>query len=99
AVTPEHDLLLICLHYEVYGKALSHALPHDWIDTTHPAGALLNRFLAEFEHDSWPGPLQLDPLLETDAEKSLVASLLFAPPQIEDPKKVAMEGLQNIRHR
>ncbi len=99
AVTPEHDLLLICLHYDAYGKPLSHTLPHDWIDTTHPAGALLNRFLAEFEHDSWPGPLQLDPLLETDQEKALVASLLFAPPQIEDPKKVALEGLQNIRLR
>ncbi len=30
--TPEHDLLLLCLHFESLGKPLSAALPHDWID-------------------------------------------------------------------
>jgi DNA primase len=98
-IPPEHDLLLVCLHFEDLGKPLSHALPHDWIDTTRAAGALLNRFLAEFEQDAWPGRLNLDPLLETDEEKALIASLLFAPPSMEDPRKVALEGLQRIRTR
>jgi DNA primase len=98
-IPPEHDLLLICLHFEELGKPLSHALPHDWIDASHAAGALLNRFLAEFEQDAWPGRLNLDPLLETDEEKSLIASLLFATPSMEDPRKVALEGLQQIRTR
>ena len=98
-IPPEHDLLLICLHFEAIGRALSHVVPHDWIDTSHPAGALLNRFLAEFEQGAWPGTQHLDPLLETEAEKSLIASLLFAPPTLDDPKKVAIEGLQQIRTR
>jgi len=98
-IPPEHDLLLVCLHFETLGRALSHAVPHDWIDIAHPAGALLNRFLAEFEHGTWPGPQHLDSLIETDAEKALVASLLFARPELDDPKKVAIEGLQKIRAR
>ncbi len=98
-IPPEHDLLLICLHFEPLGKPLSHALPHDWIDTSHAAGALLNRFLAEFEQDAWPGRLNLDPLIETDEEKALIASLLFVTPSMEDPRKVALEGLQQIRTR
>jgi DNA primase len=97
--TPEHHLLLVCLHFEDIGKRLSHSLPHDWVDTSHPAGALLNRFLAEFEHDAWPGRQNLDPLLETPEEKSLVASLLFEAPAIEDPVKVIQEGLRQLRAR
>lgn len=98
-VTPEHELLLLCLHFEAIGKPLSVRLPHDWIDTSHPAGVLLNRFLAEFEHDSWPGRDHLDALLETPEEKALVASLLFDAPEIDDPFKVASEGLTRLRQR
>jgi DNA primase len=98
-ITPEQDLLLICLHFEEFGKRLSHALPHDWIDANHPAGALLNRFLAEFEHDAWPGRQNLDPLLETAEEKALIASLLFEPPNLEDPLKVIQEGMRLLRAR
>ena len=97
--TPEQDLLLLCLHCEWIGKPLSAALPHQWIDTKHPAGVLLNRFLAEFEHDGWPGRDHLDGLLETPAEKALVASLLFDAPLLDDPVKVAQEGLHQLRVR
>lgn len=100
-VSPEEHLLLICLHFEDFGKPLSIALPHDWIDTTHPAGVLLNRVLAEFEQDAWPGTAELadSDLLETAEEKNLVASLLFDTPQMDDPAKVAEEGLQKLRLR
>ncbi len=98
-ITPEQHLLLICLHFEEYGKRLSHSLPHDWVDTSHPAGALLNRFLAEFEQDAWPGRQNLDGLLETADEKALVASLLFDAPTLEDPLKVIHEGLRQLRAR
>lgn len=100
-VSPEEHLLLICLHFESYGKPLSHALPHDWIDTQHPAGALLNRVLAEFEQDAWPGTAELadSELLETPEEKALAASLLFDTPTMDDPTKVAEEGLQKLRDR
>ncbi len=99
AHTSERDLLLLCLHFEDIGKPLSHFLPHDWIDLSHPAGALLNRFLGEFEHDLWPGKDHLENLLETDAERSMVAGLLFETPGFEDPLKVAQEGLRQLRAR
>jgi DNA primase len=97
--TPERDLLLLCLHFEQLGKPLSSALPHDWIDSGHLAGRLLNRFLAEFEHDTWPGRDHLDGLLETPDERSLIATLLFDTPVLDDPVKVANEGLRQLRTR
>ena len=97
--TPERDLLMLCLHFEAIGKPLSVSLPHDWIDLTHPAGQLLNRFLGEYEHDLWPGKDHLENLLESDAERSLVAGLLFETPSFEDPNKVAQEGLRLLRSR
>lgn len=97
--SPEHDLLLVCLHFEQMGRPLSTVLPHDWINTGHAAGVLLNRFLAEFEHASWPGREHLDELLETAEEKALVASLLFDTPAFDDPHKVANEGLRLLRAR
>jgi DNA primase len=99
AQTPEHHLLMLCLHFESLGKPLSHALPHEWVDVAHPAGVLLNRFLGEFEHDAWPGRDHLDPLLETAEERALVATVLFETPDIEDPVKVAQEGLRQLRAR
>jgi DNA primase len=99
ANTPELHLLLLCLHFERIGPPLSSVLPHHWIDPHHPAGVLLNRFLSEFEHGTWPGRDHLDGLLETPAERSLVASLLFEPPVIDDPFKIASEGLRQLRTR
>ena len=104
--TPERDLLLLLLHFDWLGKPLSAALPHDWIDGHHLAGALLNRFLGEFEHDTWPGREHLDPLLETDEERSLVASLLFDTPEdggtykdLGDPRPKAEQALTELRRR
>jgi len=99
AQTPERHLLLLCLHYENLGQPLSHTLPHDWIDTGHTAGALLNRFLAEFESNAWPGRDHLDGLLESPAERTLLANLMFEAPVLDDPVKVAMEGLKQLRAR
>ncbi|MGH7945729.1 MAG: DNA primase, partial [Opitutaceae bacterium] len=99
SVTPEHELVMLCLHFESIGKRLSHAIQHDWVDNGHLAGALLNRFLAEFEQDAWPGRDHLDPLLETPEERALVANLMFEVPAIDDPVKVAQEGLRQLRAR
>jgi DNA primase len=97
---PEHDLLLLCLHYEQFGKPLAHELlPRNWIEAAHPSGAILRRFLTEFEHDTWPGRDHLDELLETPEEKTLVASLLFEAPDIDDPRKVVNEGLRRLQSR
>ena len=101
AQTPERHLLLLLLHFEALGKPLSHALPPDanWVDPNHTAGRLLNRFLGEFEHDAWPGRAHLDGLLETPDERTLVANLVFEAPTIDDPVKVAQEGLKLLRAR
>jgi DNA primase len=101
AHTPEHHLLFLLLHFETLGKPLSQALPPDanWVDIGHTAGALLNRFLGEIEQDAWPGRDHLDGLLETAEERTLVATLLFEQPAIEDPVKVAQEGLRQLRAR
>jgi DNA primase len=99
SATPEEHLLMLCLHFEKLGKPLSLALPHEWIDVGRPAGILLNRFLAAFEHDAWPGREHLDELLETPEERALAASLLFEAPDLDDPVKVALEGLRLLRTR
>jgi DNA primase len=89
----------LVLHYETIGKPLSHALHHDWVDTRHTAGLLLNRFLGEFEHDGWPGRDHLEELIENENERALLANLLFETPKIDDPVKVAQEGLKSLRRR
>ena len=98
-VSPEHDLLRLFLHFEPLGRPMSSAIPHDWIDKGQPAGVLLNRFLAEVESGNWPGRDHLESLMESDDEKSLVASLLFDVPVIDDPFKVAREGIRRLRDR
>jgi DNA primase len=92
---------MLCLHFEPLGKPLSHAVQPDWIDQRegHLAGRLLNRFLGEFEQDSWPGREHLEGLLETDDERAFVAGILFEAPVIDDPVKVAQEGLRQLRAR
>jgi DNA primase len=99
ADTPEYHLLLLCLHFEEFGKPIAHTLPPKWIDTTHMAGALLNRFLNEFEHDAWPGREHLDTLIEDEQEKTLLASLLFDRPPIEEPARVINQALSQLRTR
>jgi DNA primase len=99
AVSPEHDLLRLCLHFESLGRPMSSAIPHDWIDRSLTEGVLLNRFLGEFEHGNWPGSNHLEDLVETDGEKTLVASLLFDMPAAEDPFKAAREGILKLRQR
>jgi len=97
--TPEHHLLLLWLHFEALHRPLASVLHHDWVDNGHLAGQLLNRFVAEFEQGAWPGRDQLEALLENDVERALVATLLFETPKIEDPGKVAVEGLKQLRAR
>jgi DNA primase len=95
----EHHLLMLLLHFESLGRPLTHVVQHDWVDTGHTAGVLLNRFLGELEHGAWPGRDHLDDLLETAEERALVATLLFETPGIDDPVKVAQEGLRQLRAR
>jgi DNA primase len=97
--TPEHHLLFTLLHFEHVGKPLDHILPHEWIDRSHSAGILLDRFLGLMGQDDYPGRDHLDDLLENAEERTLVASLLFETPQVDDPIKVVNEGLRIIQAR
>lgn len=99
AHTPEYHLLFLWLHFEALHRPLANALQHDWVDAGQMAGVLLNRFLGEFEQGQWPGRDQLETLLETPEERALIATLLFESPVIDDPLKVAAEGLRQLRTR
>lgn len=96
--TEEH-LLYLCLHHEPLLLGLSQQLPHDWIDTETLAGRLLDRILAEAQHNGWAGREALDQLLETEEEKSLAATLMFEGPGDEDLVKFANEGLRALHRR
>ncbi len=97
--TSEYHLLLLWLHYEALHRPLSTVIHHEWVDTGHLAGLLLNRFIGEFEQGAWPGRDHLESVLENDAERSLVATLMFETPALDDPGKVAVEGLKQLRAR
>jgi DNA primase len=95
----EAHLLFLCLHHEPLLLALATQLPHEWIDTSHTAGSLLDRILAEAAHNGWTGRESLDQLLETEEEKALVASLLFEAPADDDLAKIANEGMRSLQRR
>ncbi len=96
---PEAHLLFLCLHHESLLHALAGQLPHEWIDQSHTAGRLLDRLLAEAAHNGWAGNSQIDQLLETQEEKTLVASLLFETAGDDDLIKMASEGLRSLQRR
>ena len=95
----EAHLLFLCLHHESLLHALSSQLPHEWIDQSHAAGRLLDRILAEVAHNGWTGSDQIDQLLETQEEKTLIASLLFETAGDDDLLKMANEGLRSLQRR
>jgi DNA primase len=95
----EAHLLFLCLHHESLLHALATQLPHEWIDTSHTAGCLLDRILAEVAHNGWTGRDNLDQLIETEEEKTMVASLLFEAAADDDLVKVANEGLRSLQRR
>lgn len=95
----EEHLLYVCLHQEALLRELGAHLAPDWIDTTTLAGRLLDRVLAEVQHNGWNGQESLEQLLETEEEKSLVATMLFQAPGEEDWAKIVNEGLRHLQKR
>jgi DNA primase len=99
-VPPEQDLLLLCLHFEELGKPLAQELLHnEWLDSTNPAGRLLQRLLVEFEHDTWPGRDHLDELLADEQDRVLVAGLLFQKPDVDRPQQLIQFSLRRLEYR
>jgi DNA primase len=95
----EAHLLFLCLHHESLLPGLASQLPHEWIDQSNPAGLVLDRILAEVAHNGWAGNGQIDQLLETEEEKTLVASLLFETAGDDDLIKMANEALRALQRR
>jgi DNA primase len=95
----DEDLIQFILFYPEYGPPLTQILQHEWIDTKRLPGRLLDRFMAEIEHDSWPGTEAIDALLENDGEKAYIASLIFDRLEPESADEFANEGIKRILTR
>ena len=95
----ESHLLFLCLHNEAVLHGLSQQLPHEWIDATTLPGRLLDRLMAEVQHNGWTGRESLEQLLETEEEKSFAATLLFDAPGEENMAKITNEGIRAMQHR
>ncbi len=92
--TAVETLLAVCLHDDHLGKPISEMVEHAWLDPSETAARLLNRVLAEFEHDEWAGVGELDHLLETEEERRLIHSILFRKPYDDSPEKLANQALK-----
>jgi DNA primase len=95
----EEHFLYLCLHHEQLVLTLNSYLNHEWIDISTTAGRLLDRLLSEAQHNGWPGRENIDQLLETQEEKTLVATMLFQAPADDDLIKIVNEGLLNLQKR
>ena len=95
----EEDLIQLLLNHPEYGPALCRILNHEWLEKSRLPGLLLDRFLAEFEHETWPGTDGIETLLESDEEKRYIASLRFEKLEMESPEKIANEGIGRILNR
>ena len=79
----EEALLYLIFHYEQYGKTITQSIDPQWINASS-AGNLLQKVLAEFEHDEWAGVDDLRSLIESDQESNLISALLIREPPAED---------------
>lgn len=80
----EKDLLWLVSHFEQYGTKIAQIVDPQWIDETHSAGSMLQKVLAEFEHDAWQGTDSLYDIIESDAESSLMSEILIQSKLHED---------------
>lgn len=80
----EKDLLWMVSHFEQYGTKIAQIVDPQWIDENHPAGSMLQKVLAEFEHDAWQGTDSFHDIAESDAEASLMSEILIQSNQHED---------------
>lgn len=94
--TSEYDLLSLLFHNEDLGNAVTEVLEDQHIDTSLPAGRLLQRTLAELDEDMWEGPATLEAHLESDDERNLYYALLAQDISIEDPAKSAQHCVRRI---
>lgn len=95
-ITAEYDLLLLILLEEGLGRSLAEVINHEWIDVSVREGRLLDQILHALAHDAWPGTAQRDEHIEDPDDQNFLSSLLFAPAELENPVKVANEGIRRM---
>lgn len=95
-ITAEFDVLLVLLLNEGLGRGLAEAINHEWIDVATREGRLLDQILHAIAHDAWPGTANRDAYIDSPEDRNFLASLLFAPAEIDDPVKVANEGIRRM---
>jgi DNA primase len=98
----EYSLLSLILHHIGFAGPLATIVQPEWLDTTKPAGAFLDRILAEVLHGDWQDTLAAQiaqKLAENDAEQNLLSQLLVSPSVIPDPRAYANECLAALFKR
>ena len=92
----ERDLLLVCLHDADIGQRASEVIDDQWIDSSEKEGELLSHVMNEFSHHMWNGPESLNEQLDDAELKSLIASILFEEPELENPSRIANEAIRKL---
>ncbi len=98
--SPESDLLMMFLSNDQIARKISASCPAEWVNMGCIEGVLLNRFIAEVHEGIWNGGVAVDSLLETNEERSVIATLSFRTIGEDDSaEKIALEGLTRMRTR
>jgi len=87
--TVEYQLLLLILNQEEIAKKIAEVVNPDWIMSSDLYGTLLRRVLAEIREGEWDGSDKMNDLLENDAERDIIYSLLLDDLPFDEPKRTA----------
>jgi len=90
------ELLWLVSHHPEYGEKLSEIIDYEWINTKLLAGKLLDRILAELKEGLIEDATQIENLIESTAERQLLAEIHLKDLEIENPKAHIEVCLQSL---
>lgn len=90
------ELLWLVSHYPEYGNKLSEIIDYEWINTSSPAGCLLDRILAELKEGLIEDATQTENLIESVEDRKLLAEINLKDLEIENPKAHIEACLQTL---
>jgi len=93
--TVEYELLFFALRYEKIAQKLSEVIDLEWVDGENTAGAMLTRILNEVQAGIWEKG-QLDSLVTTDEERTVVSEIMAEEPRFPDSWRTANECLHAL---
>jgi len=91
------ELLWLVSNFPEYGKPLSEIIEYEWINTALPAGQLLARILAELREGLIDDATQTENLVETIADRQLLAEINTRDLNVEEPKTKIEFCLKTLR--